>query len=100
MFRFVQLELPGALGPATGRYVLRERAGEDPGRVLVIAAPGPARPRIRRRRRRRARRIASGPGPALVPLTRATVIEAAPLASRHEADAWLERAAGADADAT
>jgi hypothetical protein len=49
-----------------------------------------------RRLRRRARR--ADPGPTSVELTRATVIDATPLGEPEAADAWLERATGAEAE--
>jgi hypothetical protein len=51
-------------------------------------------PRRRPRREGRVRRAASDP--AEVEITRATVIDAAPLGELEEADAWLERACGED----
>ncbi|HWI72144.1 MAG TPA: hypothetical protein VNT55_09325 [Baekduia sp.] len=92
-FRFVQLELPWALGPADGRYVLRGHAGE-PEHVLVLETVGtPPRRRRLSRRAARARRVESGQAPpALAPLTVATLVAAAPLGGEDEAVAWLEAA--------
>ena len=73
-FGFVQWEFPGRLGPDPGRYVVRRYAGDDVRQVVVIGgfdAP------LRRLRSARARR--ADPGPALVEITRATVIDASPL---------------------
>jgi hypothetical protein len=84
-FGFVQWEFPGRLGPDPGRYVVRRYAGDEVRQVLVIG--GFDAPRRQRRRARRA-----DPGPASVELTRATVIDAAPLGELEAADAWLERA--------
>lgn len=91
-FRFVQLELPWALGPADGRYVLRGHAGE-PEHVLVLETVG-APPRRRRlsRRAAKAHREEPGTAPALAPLTIATLVTAAPLPGEDEAHAWLESA--------
>ncbi|WP_445149139.1 hypothetical protein [Baekduia sp. Peel2402] len=91
-FRFVQLELPWALGPADGRYVLRGHAGE-PEHVLVLETIG-APPRRRRlsRRATKAQREEAGTAPALAPLTIATLVTAAPLAGDDAAQAWLEAA--------
>ncbi len=89
-FGFVQWEFPGRLGPDPGRYVVRRYAGDDVRQVLVIG--GFDAPRRLRRRARRA-----DPGPSSVELTRATVIDAAPLGELEAADAWLERACGSDA---
>lgn len=91
-FRFVQLELPWALGPADGRYVLRGHAGE-PEHVLVLETIG-APPRRRRLSRRavKAKREEAGTAPALAPLTIATLVTAAPLPGDDAAQAWLEEA--------
>lgn len=97
MFRFVQWELAGLLGPRDGRYVVRPRAVEGPEHVLVIASCGGT---VRRVRGRRPRGLASVSASPEVPLTRATVIEARPSPSRTEADAWLAQAAGREAGPT
>ncbi|HET6508300.1 MAG TPA: hypothetical protein VFG42_16020 [Baekduia sp.] len=91
-FRFVQLELPWALGPADGRYVLRGHAGE-PEHVLVLETLG-APPRRRRLSRRvaRARREEPNTPHALAPLTIATLVAAAPLPGDDVALQWLESA--------
>lgn len=95
-FRFVQLELPWALGPADGRYVLRGHAGE-PEYVLVLETIGaPTRRRVLSRRAARAKREEPGTAPALAPLTIATLVAAAPLAGDDVALEWL---AAADLDA-
>ena len=92
-FRFVQWEFAGRLGPDPGRYPVRLFAGDDVREIVVIGgfeAPRRTLP-VRRRRSR-----AAGPGPAAEPVevTRATVIDAAPLYDRDAAEEWLERAAG------
>lgn len=99
MFRFVQWELPGAIGPGTGRYVLRPVAGEGPEQVLVLRAaeaPRKARRLASHGGGRRGRGVAPEPQPAPLDVTLATVIEAAPFDGEDEAAGWLERAAGAD----
>ena len=68
---------------------MRRYAGDDVRQVLVIG--GYDAPRRMRRRARRA-----DPGPTNLELTRATVIDAAPLGELETADAWLERACGDD----
>jgi hypothetical protein len=80
------------LGPADGRYVLRGHAGE-PEFVLVLETIGgePRRKRLRRGRRG-TRSVAPQPGPPTVPVTRATLVGAAPLAGEDVAAAWLEGA--------
>ncbi|MBX5443432.1 MAG: hypothetical protein IRZ32_18135 [Solirubrobacteraceae bacterium] len=92
-FRFAQFELPWAIGPADGRYLLRPHAGEAPSHVVVIATLGA--PQRRLLRRRRARRVDPDPPPAPVLVTRATVIDAAALDGEREAARWLD---GVDAD--
>jgi hypothetical protein len=72
--------------------VARRFAGDDVQQVLVIGGLSAAR----RRPRREARVRRASPEPAAVEITRATVIEAAPLGELEAADAWLGRAAGAD----
>jgi hypothetical protein len=86
------LELPWALGPADGRYIIRGHAGE-PEHVLVLETVG-TRPHRRRlsRRAARARRETAGPEPALAPLTVVTLVVAAPLGGEDEAAAWLQDA--------
>ena len=100
MFRFVQWELPGHIGPGTGRYVVRPQAGEGPEQVLVVTAAEAPQRRSRLMGGGRPRGAAPEPEIAEVPVTRATVIEAAPLAGEAEAEAWLKRAAGEEAEAT
>jgi hypothetical protein len=92
-FGFVQWEFPGRLGPDPGRYVVRRYAGDDVRQVVVIGGFDAPRRRLRNARARRA-----DPGPASVEITRATVIDAAPLGELEAADAWLERATGDDAE--
>jgi hypothetical protein len=91
-FRFVQVELPWALGPDPGRYVVRAQPGEDPTHVLVLALLGA--PERRLLGRRRAREAAPEPPPAPVTTTRATVVETAPV-DEDAARAWLK---GLDGD--
>jgi len=88
LFRFVQLELPWALGPADGRYVVRGHAGE-PAFILVLRTLGAPQRRLLGRRRTRA--AAPEPPPAPVLTARATLVAARPLEGRGER--WL---AGAD----
>jgi hypothetical protein len=92
-FRFAQFELPWAIGPTDGRYVLRPHAGEAPAHVVVIATLGA--PQRRLLRRRRPRRVDPQPPVAPVPVTRATVIDAEALPGEREAARWL---AGVDAE--
>jgi hypothetical protein len=87
-FRFVQFEFPWRLGPDAGRYVLRDPGGEDASHVLVIAAHEAP---VRRRRRRAARPQDAGAEaePAVVAVSRATVIDARPVAGSEGGAAWL-----------
>lgn len=98
-FRFVQFEFPWALGPADGRYVVREAAsGADaaPTHVLVLTTLGaPERRRLRRRRRRP---IAPEPAPVPVTTTRATVVDAEPVA-QEAAKRWLASSGTPEAQA-
>jgi len=88
----VQFEVPWALGPADGRYVLRPHAGEDASHVVVLSTMGA--PQRRRLRGRRPRPVDPEPGVEPVPVTRATIIEAIPLTDEEEAAAWLRRVDG------
>ncbi|UGS37952.1 hypothetical protein [Capillimicrobium parvum] len=74
--------------------MLRPHAGEDPSHVLVLGTLGAQQRRFVRRRRARA--VAPQPAPAAVPVTRATVIDAAALDSEAAAQRWLD---GADHEA-
>jgi hypothetical protein len=89
----VQWEFAGRIGPPPGRYVVRRYAGDDVQRVVVIAELDGTPARRRPLRGRRARRVPASPPPAVVPVTRVTVIDALPLT---DARAWLARAAHAD----
>jgi hypothetical protein len=91
----VQWEFPGRLGPPPGRYPVRRYAGDEVRQIVVIG--GLDAPRRGRRRRRTARAVGE-PEPRPVEVTRATVIDAAPMRNRDAADAWLEEAAGAAAE--
>jgi len=89
-FACVQLEFGFPLGPADGRYVVRDAPEDAPERVIVLATHEVARPAGRLRQRRRAPKVAPAE-PALVPTSRATVIDTVPLADAEAAAAWLER---------
>ena len=94
-FRFVQFEFPWTLGPADGRYVVRDAADAPPSHVLVLATLGA--PERRRLRDRRGRPVAAEPPPAPVTTGRATVVDAEPL-SVAEAERWLAAAGPEDAE--
>jgi hypothetical protein len=95
LFRFAQVELPWALGPSDGRYLVRrdDQADAGPSHVIVFATLG-APERRRLAPRRRSRPAEPEPEPMPVATGRATVIDVArPFPSDDEAAAWL-RAAG------
>lgn len=94
-FPFVQFEFGYLLGPADGRYLARTAGAEEPHAVLVLATLGaPRRHRLRGRRGRRVKRA----DPEPVPISRATVVRAAPFDSGAEAGAWLGRMRGDERD--
>jgi hypothetical protein len=90
VFAFAQFEFPRALGPADGRYLVREGAAGPPERVLVLRTLGA----VERRRLtgRRPRTVDPEPDPEPVPTTRATVIEAQSLGGEAPAARWLKAA--------
>jgi hypothetical protein len=91
LFTFVQMEFPWELGPADGRYLLREKGGPDDGRpehVVVLSTVGAER---RGMLGRRARTRDASAEPATVPVARATVIDPVPLSADTQARAWLEQ---------
>ena len=90
-FRFVQWEFAGRLGPDPGRYPVRLFAGDDVREIVVIGGyEAPRRSLLSRPRRRARSEVAPSPEP--VEVTRATVIDAAPVFDRDAAEAWLETA--------
>jgi hypothetical protein len=91
----VQFEFPWALGPADGRYVVRDDAHAPPAHVLVLATLGA--PERRRLRDRRARAVDREPAPAPVTTARATVVDAEPVAVA-DAERWLAAAGPAAAE--
>ena len=99
LFRFAQVEVPWALGPPDGRYLLRDpEAGADaaPTAVAVIATLG-APERRRLADRRRSRDAAAEPPPVAVATGRATIIDVAhPFAGDAEAQRWLQSAGEED----
>jgi hypothetical protein len=96
-FRFTQVELPWALGPPDGRYLLRaEGAPPDapPVYVLVVATLGSPE---RRRLAKRKRRVEPEPDPTPVTTGRATVIDVGDaFADEAQARAWLAKAGEPD----
>jgi hypothetical protein len=91
----VQLEFPWALGPADGRYLVRDPGEAAPSHVLVLATLGA--PERRRLRGRRASAAAPKPPPAPVTTTRATVIDATSV-STAEAERWLAASGETEAE--
>ncbi|MSO42218.1 MAG: hypothetical protein EXQ70_10070 [Solirubrobacterales bacterium] len=86
---FVQLELPGAIGLADGRYLAAAGGEQSEDRVLIVQTQDAPR-RARRLSRRRSRPVEEAE-PAKVPVTRVTVAAGERLADRSAADAWLQR---------
>jgi hypothetical protein len=92
IFLFVQAELPWELGLPDGRYLLRSGATRKPEQVIVLAKFGIRRGdrglgRWRRRERRRESPPDSEPEPVVT--TRATIVDAVPVAIERQAKAWL-----------
>ena len=103
LFVFMQLEFPWALGPADGRYLLRDgRAGvqSDPERVVVFETLSGGRSApvvnempsgwLRGRASRREREAPPEPAPVEVQTTRVTLVDPVPLAAEGQARAWLD----------
>jgi hypothetical protein len=102
LFLFVQAELPWALGPPDGRYLLRSQLDERPERVVVLrtlTAAGPMGTGRRvqpagsglfgRRAARRPREAPPQPQPEPVLTTSATIIDPVPVSAERQAHAWL-----------
>jgi hypothetical protein len=87
LFSFVQFEFPRELGPADGRYVVREGARAEPSHVLVLRTIGARERRLLDRRRPKP--ADPEPEPAPVPTTRATVIAAVAHDDEASAGDWL-----------
>jgi hypothetical protein len=103
LFVFLQLEFPWALGPADGRYLLRDGPGAEPERVVVLetlsagqtasgldAADAGSPGGWLRRRVVRERAVLPRPDPTPVQTTRVTVIDPVPLSAENQARAWLD----------
>lgn len=93
-FCVVQFEFPWVLGPADGRFTIRERLGEAPSHVLVLRVLGTAERRLLERRRRRARTVEAPPDPPPRPVatTRATLVDTVALDGYDAASTWLANA--------
>jgi hypothetical protein len=88
---FAQIDLPGDLALADGRYLARpEGEPEATPDVLAIRTLGAARARSRRRRGRPVA-LEVEPGTAPLQLTRLTLIKARPFEDASAAADWLER---------
>jgi hypothetical protein len=102
VFRFSQVELPWALGPPDGRYLLRAAgAGPDaaPTHVLVLATLG-APERRRRIAQRRHHHAEVEPEPTPGTTGRATIVDVGePLDGPEAGRRWLARAGEDDLDA-
>jgi hypothetical protein len=108
LFLFTQLELPWALGPPDGRYLVRRLSDGEPEWVVVLGTvgagrvqhePGPlSRCLTRRKQARRAAGEASSE-PAPVQTSRVTIIDPVPVSAERQAQAWLaERQAERDVE--
>ena len=86
MFAFVQFEFGFLLGPADGRYLLRDEAGAEPRLVVVLGTLGAPQRRLLGGRRAKAVEEAQ---PEPVPTSRATLIQPRPFGDEPEAEAWL-----------
>jgi hypothetical protein len=86
LFRFVQWEFPGRLGPEPGRYIVRRYAGDDARWIVVIDGLEAAARRPKRKWSKDPE-----PEPLTVPVTRATVIDALRV-EEEAAAAWLHDA--------
>lgn len=93
----MQLELPWALGPADGRYLLRAAARAPPSHVLVLTTLGAPERRRLRDRRRASGPIALEPPPEPVTTARATLVDAEPV-TLAEAERWLAASGAAEAE--
>ncbi len=97
LFLFVQSELPWALGPADGRYLLRSPLDGEPEHVIVLATLGAGRAAfargagpLRRRTGQRRREALPEPEPTPVEITRVTIVDPVSLSAERQASAWLE----------
>jgi hypothetical protein len=102
LFRFLQFEVPFALGPSDGRWLLRSPSGEQVQRVIVLRTVG-ARRADESSRRRRPTTLATvrpaddrlgaaaevDPLSEAVQIARATVIDPNAVENESEAHAWL-----------
>lgn len=93
---FAQLDLPGRLALADGRYVVRPPGdAEAAADVLAIRTLGAARTRTRLSRGR-AVAVEQAPGATPLPLARVTLIKARPFGDEAGASAWLEKVSASE----
>ena len=85
LFLFVQFEFPFELGPAAGRYVVRDHGDEEALRVLVLTVLGAEQRRALRGRKRGP----ASPDPVAVTTWRATVVRGRPAADEAEGKAFM-----------
>lgn len=89
VFPFLQVEMPFELGVPDGRWMVRERGSTRVQRVVVLATVAARRAEPRQRGRRDSQQPPQAEPPQ-VPVTRATLVVAQPLADEVAAQAWLE----------
>ena len=87
IFPFAQFEVPGALGIADGRYLVRNAEGEADDVIVFSSLQAP--PRGRRKRPRKA--ADASPETESLPATRITVVRATAFDGATEARSWLDR---------
>jgi hypothetical protein len=91
---FAQLDLPGELPLAEGRYLVRPPGDADaPPDVLVLRTLGAPRSRSRLRRGRPVP-VPEDPGATPLPLTRITLVKAIPFEGSGAAERWLKQVCG------
>lgn len=88
VFPFVQVEMSFELGVPDGRWMVRERGSTQVQRVVVLATVSAQRAEKRQRDRRGSQQPPE-PEPVRLPLARATLVAAQPLADEAAAQAWL-----------
>ncbi|MGI8461160.1 MAG: hypothetical protein ACR2OC_05920 [Solirubrobacterales bacterium] len=86
LFPFAQFELPGRVGIADGRYLVRNAKGDDDDVIVVSSVNAPA---SGSRRRRRPRAAGSEPEAKQLPASRVTVVRARSFVDENGAEAWL-----------
>lgn len=86
LFGFTQLEFGFLLGPADGRYMVRDDPEQKPETILVLSTL--AAPERRRLRGRRGRKVDEA-SPEAVPTSRVTVVATEPFATADHAEVWL-----------